>query len=97
MDDEGDMTDWERCLPHPEIQSRQPVGHEGHCLTFTGDNKDEGLKSKEHLGKLVDVRFIMDYLMEAKDLGEENISDLWETDIVEGNCCVLFRRPPVVT
>lgn len=39
----------------------------------------------------------MDYLREAKDLGEENISDLLETDILEGNYCVLFWSLPVVT
>lgn len=43
VDDEGDLTDRERCLPYPEIQSRQPIEHEGHGLTFTGDHKVEGL------------------------------------------------------
>lgn len=43
VDDEGDLTDRERCLPYPEIQSRQPIEHEGHGLTFTGDCKVEEL------------------------------------------------------
>lgn len=42
VDDEGDLTDRERCLPYPEIQSRQPIEHEGHGLTFTGDRRVEG-------------------------------------------------------
>lgn len=43
------------------------------------------IKSKEHLGKLVDVRFKMDYLRKARDSGKDDISDLLEADIAEGN------------
>lgn len=53
------------------------------------------IKLKEQLGKLVGVRFIMDYLRRVKNFREGNIYDLLVTDIIEGNYLVLSESMPV--